>query len=66
MSDTRMTEAQDTALRALCGRYGVTYRPDDYWPTFDLPAGYVAGWVGGNDGPRPLYIGCDKDGRISS
>lgn len=55
-----MTEAQEAALRDLCARYKVTFDPDNYHPTFDLPTGYVAGWVSN------LYVGCDPDGRISS
>lgn len=42
-----MTDAQQTALIEICKRYKVTYRSDDYKPAFDLPDGYVAGWVGG-------------------
>lgn len=60
-----MTEAQEKALRSLCERYGVTFDKDHYHPTFDLPDGYVAGWIGGTDSQK-LYVGCDPDGRISS
>ena len=61
-----MTEAQAAALLALCERYGVGYDPAHYRPGgFGLPAGYVAGWVGGPDA-RKLFVGCDPEGRISS
>ena len=55
-----MTPAQELALRALAARYGVPFSADDFRHPFDLPAGYVAGWVG------PIYVGCDPTGRISS
>jgi hypothetical protein len=64
-----MTEAQTAALKAICERYRVTFNADDYKPTFDLPAGYVAGWVGGYDiqATHPtIYVGCAPDGAISS
>jgi hypothetical protein len=43
-----MTEAQREALTSICERYKVSFDEDDYKPAFDLPDGYVAGWVGGN------------------
>ncbi len=55
-----MTPAQEVALRRLCENYKVPFDPKEYHPKFDLPPGYVAGWVG------PIYVGCDADGRISS
>lgn len=80
MDTATLTEAQVAALQNICQRYGVEYRADDYKPQFDLPTGYVGGWVGGNDhGHRrtcdgewvrtsktTIYIGCDAEGRISS
>lgn len=41
-----MNEAQRAALVALCDRYRVPFVESDFHPTFDLPDGYVAGWVG--------------------
>jgi len=55
-----MTNNQVIALSNLCERYGVDFDPANFLPRFDLPAGYVAGWVG------TLYVGCDPDGAISS
>ena len=55
-----MTPQQSQALRELCERYHVPFSADDFRQPFDLPAGYVAGWVG------PIYVGCDPTGRISS
>lgn len=60
----RMTRLQRDALWSLCGRYGVPFREDDYHPQFDLPRGYVAGWIGGD--ARKLYVGVSPDGDISS
>lgn len=57
---TTMTEAQRRALRDLCRRYKVPFDEAKYTPQFDLPRGYVAGWVG------PICVGCDPDGVISS
>jgi hypothetical protein len=57
-----MTPAQEQALRSLCERYGVAFDAEQFKPTFDLPSGYVAGWVGGDK----LYVGCSPDGQISS
>jgi hypothetical protein len=56
-----MTEAQMLALWRKCGDYNVPFREDDYHPTFDLPTGYVAGWIGDR-----IYVGVSPDGEISS
>ncbi|HET9144028.1 hypothetical protein [Actinophytocola sp.] len=61
---TMPNEAQDTALADLSARYGVLYNPADFSPTFGLPAGWVAGWIGGE--ARKLYVGCSPEGQISS
>jgi hypothetical protein len=61
--------AQSAALGALCGRYSVEFVAGHYTPQFDLPDGYVAGWVGGfavqKEHPT-IYVGCDEEGGISS
>jgi hypothetical protein len=65
----QLTVLQETALSTLCERYHVAYRPEHYQPTFDLPEGYVAGWVGGADIQKmhpTIYVGCSPEGRISS
>lgn len=65
----KMTEAQEAALQDLCSRYGVEYSAEHYAPRFDLPADYVAGWVGGyeiQESQPTIYVGCDGEGRISS
>lgn len=53
---------QERALLRLCEDRDtpIPYEPYQYRPAFDLPDGYVAGWVG------PIYVGCDPEGRISS
>ena len=64
-----LTIEQDGALRSICERYYVAYSPDHYHHTFDLPDGFVAGWVGGYDIQKEhptIFIGCAPDGRISS
>ncbi len=62
-----MNEKQRTALTKLCERYDdVTFNPDDFRPVFDLPKGWVAGWVTDSHGVGRLYVGCDPEGRISS
>lgn len=53
-----MTDTQRTALQKLCERYSVLFDETNYRPQFDLPTGYVAGWVG------PLYVGCGPGGDI--
>lgn len=57
-----MTPAQTAALLALCERYSVQFDPSDYAPQFDLPEGYVAGWVGG--GQDTIYVGVSPDGDV--
>ena len=81
MTTATLTAAQTAALQDICERYGVEFRAGDYQPQFDLPAGYVGGWVGGcdhglgfdhdqNDWVRSssttIYVGVDPEGRISS
>lgn len=72
-----MTLAQQHALAALCERYHVTFNEADYAPRFDLPAGYVAGWVGGlvhaattdygtAPGKTTIYVGVSPEGEVSS
>lgn len=56
-----MNEAQRKALAELCERYGVAFDPANFGPTYGLPSGYVAGWIGSN-----IYVGVDQDGRVSS
>ena len=44
---TIMTNNQEERLRQLCKEYGVAFNPDHYKPGYDLPAGYIEGWIGG-------------------
>lgn len=59
-----LTMAQHVALSGLCQRYNVAFSSEHYAPQFDLPDGYVAGWIGG--APGTLYVGCSEDGEVSS
>lgn len=70
-----MNDAQRSALKALCERYNVPFNESDYGKSFDLPKGYVAGWIGGTDHgyvngehapSTTIYVGCDPQGAISS
>ena len=63
----RLTVPQENAIRSLCDRYNVRYMASDYLPQFDLPKGYVGGWVGGpSQRDKTIFIGCDPEGRVSS
>lgn len=61
---TVATEAQLNRLRILCENYSVPFNEDDYLPAFDLPAGWVCGWVGGK--PGTLFVGVSPEGEASS
>ena len=64
-----VTVLQETALSSLCERYNVQYHPEDYQQTFDLPAGWVAGWVGGaavQQTHLTIYVGCSPEGEVHS
>jgi len=56
-----VTEAQERALRNLCERYHVEFNPETFHSRFDLPPGYVAGWIGDR-----IYVGCSPEGDVSS
>lgn len=69
----RMTDAQRDKLWNLCGRYGVPFREDDYFPSrFSSNAPLMfEGWVGGNaysskitspTGRATIYIGVEPNG----
>ncbi len=64
-----LTTAQEEALKAICQRYNAPYNPDHYLPAFDLPEGWVCGWVGGSafqETHRTIFIGCSPEGEIHS
>ena len=49
------------------------FREDDYHRPFDLPDGYVAGWIGGTVGwggttlaKQTIYVGVSPEGESSS
>lgn len=62
-----MPDTQRAALESLCKRYGEDFDPRNFAPAFDLPDGWVAGWVGqrGTHG-NPIYVGCSPTGEIHS
>jgi hypothetical protein len=55
-----MTLRQVIALAKATDGRGIGFDASDYRPAFDLPTGYVAGWVG------PIYLGVSPEGDISS
>ena len=55
-----MTDAQRAALAQLCKDYHVQFDARAYTPAFDLPDGWVNGWVG------PIYVGVSPEGNIHS
>ena len=55
-----LTADQEHAIRDLCRNYHTEYIPTNYGPAFDLPEGWVIGWIG------PIYCGIDPEGNISS
>lgn len=65
---THLTLAQAERLRALCENYGVEFHAADYKPGFDLPPGWVEGWVGGivhagTPGfPKTIFVGVSPEG----
>lgn len=65
---THLTLAQVNRLRTLCENYGVEFHAADYKPAFDLPTGWVAGWVGGlvHAGTpgfvKTIYVGVSPEG----
>jgi hypothetical protein len=69
LPEHQLTLLQEASLSAICERYHVEYHPLHYRPSFDLPEGYVAGWVGGVEiqAEHPtIYVGCSPEGIISS
>lgn len=56
-----MTSAQVLALVRTCHNYRVPFDPEAFSPAFDLPVGYVCGWIG-----TAIYVGVSPNGEISS
>lgn len=67
-----LTPAQELRLRALCKNYNVTFDPEHYKPAFDLPWGWVAGWIGGpgynglTENKSTIYVGVSPEGESHS
>lgn len=67
-NEWRMTDAQREKLWALCGRYDVPFREDDYVHNSKESAfmpGWVEGWVGGEPN-LTIYVGVAPDGSSHS
>jgi hypothetical protein len=45
----------------ICKRYKVQFDENDYKPAFDLPDGYVAGWVGGPEHGMVRFVNEEVD-----
>ena len=56
----KMNELQRKALKALAERYNVPWETCRFASGFDLPDGWVHGWVG------PIHVGCSPLGHIYS
>jgi len=61
----KLTRAQYAAIEDISNRYGVPYEPAAFSPGFDLPDGWVSGWVGGSQCPT-IYVGVSPEGDIHS
>lgn len=59
-----LTLGQELRLRRLCDSYKVPFDPTHYGPIFDLPEGWVAGWVG--DVGTTIYVGVAPNGESHS
>ena len=55
-----LTQEQEWSIAAKSRDYGVPYEPTKFAPAFDLPDGWVAGWIG------PIYVGVNPEGHIHS
>lgn len=66
MTTTALTEQQRDALSRLCERYGATFDASEFHHPFDLPQGWVAGWVVSGNTGQGIYVGCSPEGDISS
>lgn len=70
----RMTVLQREKLQALCSRYGVPFRFEDYRAAIPPlgTAGWFQGWVGGDEfsgdggGRRTIYVGVSPTGESHS
>ncbi|MGH3522380.1 MAG: hypothetical protein ACRDU4_06025 [Mycobacterium sp.] len=61
---TKLTAAQCGRLHTLCGAYQVEFDETDYLPAFDLPPGWVSGWVGGaRNAWLTLFVGVSPEGQ---
>jgi hypothetical protein len=64
-----VTAAQEAALRAACDRYRVAFDARHYAGPFDLPPGWLAGWLGGPEiqpATPTIFVGCSPEGGLNS
>lgn len=55
-----LTPQQYEAILDLQERFNTPLDSTNFYPQFDLPAGYVAGWV------NNIYVGISPEGHVSS
>jgi hypothetical protein len=60
MPVNHLTLDQERAIQGKSRDYKVAYEPTTFAPAFDLPDGWVAGWIG------PIYVGVSPEGHIHS
>jgi hypothetical protein len=65
-TSTTFTYAQVVALSRLHDRHGLDLDLRNFTHQFDLPQGYVAGWVGRGDTAPGIYVGVSPEGEVSS
>jgi hypothetical protein len=65
-TNTSFTNAQVVALARLHDRHGLELDLRNFTHQFDLPQGYVAGWVGRGDTAPGIYVGVSPEGEVSS
>lgn len=80
--EQRLTDAQETTLRALCENYRVDFDPNHYF-VYPLDShwmpGWAEGWLGGTTHANPqyqepaeprgaptVYVGVDREGNAHS
>jgi len=58
-----LTHAQKLKIIELSKRWNVPPAFTHYFPGWDLPEGWVQGWVGGEDcAHRTIFVGIDPEG----
>ncbi len=64
---SKRNDKQRDSLRKLADRFSVKLVETDFVVNpFDLPTGYVAGWIRNPVSGIGIYVGCSPEGEISS